>query len=211
MANGYSDESGTYDESGQLIDYLNKARYEGRTQEDWRNISEPSGMAHDSINIEMIKDTLKNMLITGSFKQGPSGELGPRPYNKVFNKDMPSLRTVKDPSKPGYRLPAAPPVGVRGQRAIPKSGTPEFFKNRYDYKPGIKATPRFSSESIGGPVPYLPIIVGLLAAKPEIQSILNEYLGLNETEYWINPEGSSYETQPMPQNLPYVAPKKIPR
>ena len=60
MQAGYSDESGTYDESGQLIDYLNKARYEGRTQEDWRNISEPSGMAHDAIDSEIMKDTVKN-------------------------------------------------------------------------------------------------------------------------------------------------------
>ena len=57
---GYSDESGTYNEYGQLIDYLNKARYEGRTQEDWRNISEPSGMAHDAIDSEIMKDTVKN-------------------------------------------------------------------------------------------------------------------------------------------------------
>ena len=53
------------------------------------------------------------------------------------------------------------------------------------------------------------LIAALLAAKPELEGKLQDYLGLNEQEQWINPQGSSYETAPMPMNLPNIPHKKM--
>jgi len=53
------------------------------------------------------------------------------------------------------------------------------------------------------------LIAALLATKPELEGVLQDYLGLNEQEVWHNPEASSYETAPLPQELDYISPKKM--
>ena len=116
----------------------------------------------------------------------------------------PTTKRIKDPSKPGYR-PTVPaqkyPPFVSERAAIPAT------KINADRRSILSGLTQKSIPGRGAMAPGMGIITALLAAKPEIENVLQDMLGLNETEVWRNPDrygsGESYDPYMDPNNPIY--------
>jgi hypothetical protein len=128
---------------------------------------------------------------------------------------------IKDPSKPGYQ-PKITPKDFRASKlgeaiskyAVMEKGTPVYDRAQTaakqlssDAKSILSGLTQKSIPGRGAIAPGMGIIGALLAAKPEIENILQDMLGLNETEVWRNPDrygsGESYDPYMDPNNPIY--------
>ena len=108
----------------------------------------------------------------------------------------PITKRIKDPSKLGYQ----PRVTAQKYTNVPE-------RTAIGTKSILSGLTQKSIPGRGAMAPGIGIIGALLAAKPEIENILQDMLGLNETEVWRNPDrygsGESYDPYMDPNNPIY--------
>ena len=109
---------------------------------------------------------------------------------------IPITKPIKDPSKPGYQ----PRVTAQKYTNVPE-------RTAIGTKSILSGLTQKSIPGRGAIAPGMGIITALLAAKPELENVLQDMLGLNETEVWRNPDrygsGESYDPYMDPNNPIY--------
>tara|TARA_R110002020_G_scaffold471593_1_gene698824 strand:- start:834 stop:1457 length:624 start_codon:yes stop_codon:yes gene_type:complete len=142
------------------------------------------------MNQEIRKADEVSIAVSGSY-QDADGNVRPRGYGDTFKDRTPS----PSPSKGGRFITNQPGsrIGLDMQRFREQFGT-KLNNENSAYRKEFPRSPQrpFRMPGPGGP----SVIAGLIAAKPEIEELLANILGLNEQEVWHNPEGSSYEINP---------------